>query len=96
MLALLIKVRIDPANAELFEKLFNEFRNEVFDDEPGTLVYHLAKSPSEEGSYRAIEIYENEEARKAHSASEAFQAFRPGFVKLLLEPPSSERLEVVA
>jgi quinol monooxygenase YgiN len=96
MFALVVKMRIDPANAARFEKIFGDFGKQALEQEPGTLTYCLAKSRTEEGSYRAIEIYASEEAFKAHVAADAFQAFRPTFVGLLVEPPSSERLDVVA
>lgn len=96
MFALIATLRVDPAKAEQFERTFGEFGKKFLDQEAGTLTYCLGKSRADEGSYRAIEVYESEAAFKAHVAGAAFQTFRPILVDLLLEPPSSERLDVVA
>ena len=96
MFATVVKMRIDPANAGEFETLFGDFGKKVLEQEPGTLTYVLARSRTEQGCYRAIEIYESEAAFKAHIAADAFQAFRPTLVGLLAEPPVGERLDVVA
>ena len=95
MIATLVKVRIDPANAAEFEKLFGDMAAFVHAHEPGTRTYHLAKSRTEDGCYQAIEVYESEEARKAHAETEPFHVFRPRFMALLLEPPTVERLDIV-
>lgn len=95
MFALLASMRVDPANEKSFEKAFGDFGRKILTEEPGTLTYCLAKCRSEAGSYRAIEIYDSEEAFKSHVAADAFQAFRPTLIGFLLEPPTSERLDVV-
>ena len=95
MIATIVKVRVDPANASELERLFSEMAAFVRTHEPGTRLYHLAKSRTEDGCYQAIEIYESEKARQAHGATAPFQAFRPQFMALLLEPPQVERLDIV-
>jgi len=94
MFACVVRLRPDPQKVEAFVRTFEEY-GPIFLRESGTLVYRLGQSRTEAGTYRAIEIYENEEAFKAHTAGETFQAFRPLLVSLLAEPPSSERLDLV-
>lgn len=95
MFALVAKLRVDPDKVEAFETTFGEFATTFLDQEPGTLTYCLGRT-SAEGDYRVIEIYESEAAFKRHVAGEGFQAFRPILIGFLSEPPSSERLSIVA
>ena len=92
MIALLITVKIDPANAERFETLMRECRALVDATEPSTLAYHLNRSPDEPGVYKAFEIYKSADAMKAHSSGDGFKPLVPAIVELLLEPPVTEQL----
>ena len=92
MIAMIIKVKIDPANAETFEDLMRECRALVDANEPSTLAYHLNRSPGEPGVYKAFEIYESEEAMKIHASGEGFKVLAPAVMELMLEPPVTERL----
>lgn len=96
MFALLANIRVDPARAAPFEKLFGDYARQVLAEEPGSVTYCLAKSRAEEGSYRAIEIYRSEALFREHVASDGFRAFRAEFATFLLQPPISERLDIVA
>jgi len=95
MFGVIATLRVEPARTAAFESCFTDFARTVLGDEPGTLSYCLDKSQSESCTYRAIEIYEIEAAFNTHAAAEAFQAFRPTLLNFLIEPPSSERKEIV-
>ena len=45
-------------------------------EEPGCLFYSLAEDIAEPGLIRAFEIYRDDEALKAHGASQHFKAWR--------------------
>lgn len=44
--------------------------------EPGNIIYTLAEDVAEPGVIRAFEIYRDDDAIKAHGASEHFKAWR--------------------
>ena len=93
MIALIASIRVAPADAATLEREFATLANHVRTNEPGTLVYTLARGP-EAGTYRVIEIYRDEESIRAHLGSGAFKSFRPRLGEMLLEPPVTEKLEV--
>jgi len=95
MIALIITVKIAPANVERFEGLMRQCRALVDTTEPTTRAYHLNRSPDEPGVYKAFELYESEEALQAHSSGDGFKPLVPAIVELLLEPPVTERLESI-
>lgn len=94
MFALIASLRIDPANAEEFERNFETLATWVRANEPDTIVYNLARSREEAGVYKVVEIYRSEAALKPHIESEAFQRYRPQMIAMLLEAPVVERMDV--
>jgi quinol monooxygenase YgiN len=65
-------------------------------NEPGTLVYALMKKDGEPGTFVFFELYESEDALKAHSTSDNMKAMGPTLGALLAGRPDLARFEPVA
>ena len=62
-------LKVADGKQEDFEAAFAEMQKAVAADEPGTLQYDLMQDEADPTTYRVFEIYESEEARKAHGRS---------------------------
>jgi quinol monooxygenase YgiN len=56
-----------------FEAVFRDLSKAVRANEPGNKLYQLCKSRKDATTYVVMEIYESDEALKAHGASEHFR-----------------------
>ena len=61
MLSVVAHLKVEPKNAAEFEKVFAAVTETVFAEEPGCLVYQLAKDPKSKtpGDYTVIELYKD-------------------------------------
>ena len=61
LLAVVAHLKVEPQNAAKFEKVFAAVTETVFAEEPGCLVYQLAKDPKSKtpGDYTVIELYKD-------------------------------------
>jgi quinol monooxygenase YgiN len=62
-------VQVKTENAEQFERLFKELREEMRKNEPGNLLYSLLKSRAKPGAYIVHEQYRDQAALDAHQKS---------------------------
>ncbi len=71
--SLLVRMKVQPGKNDIFEKTFSELAAKVRANEPGNIFYccHRTDDPTE---YIIMEQYIDDEAIKAHGASEHFQA----------------------
>lgn len=76
-------VRISEGNGETFEALFEQQAEQVRKNEPANQLYRLFRSRTEPGVYTVMEIYENEDALKAHMGQPYMAENRPKIAPLL-------------
>ena len=62
MLALVATLRVAEGKAEEFEDVFRELAGLVKAEEPGCLLYQLAKSRTEANTYKVLELYRDQAA----------------------------------
>jgi quinol monooxygenase YgiN len=56
-----------------FEATFGDLANAVRANEPGNKLYQLFKSRKDKNTYVVMEMYESEEALKAHGKTDHFR-----------------------
>lgn len=79
-----------------FEAAFSAGVAAVKANEPDTPVYSLAQSNDDPQCYKVLEIYANEAAMIAHSSADHFKEMGRSLRGTLAEPPTIERLRVIA
>jgi quinol monooxygenase YgiN len=94
-IAIVATLRVQDGKASEFETFFTGLAGQVRENEPGALLYHLAKSRTEANTYRVLEIYRDQEALTAHGGSPYFKAAGPQFRELLAGRPEIEILDSV-
>jgi quinol monooxygenase YgiN len=95
MIAVIATLRIQDGKAEQFEALFRDLVSQVRSNESGNVAYQLCRSRTEPNTYKVLEIYRDEQALEAHSASEHFRAAVPGWGSALAGRPEIELLDTV-
>lgn len=75
MLILSVFLRVPPGEVDAL-KLAMRKVVEASRAEPGCIFYSLAEDVAEPGLIRAFEIYRDDDALRAHGASEHFKAWR--------------------
>jgi quinol monooxygenase YgiN len=78
-----------------FEAIFKDMAKAVRANEPGNKLYQLCKSRKDANTYVVMEIYENDEALKAHSASEHFRTIGAALGPTLAGRPDVHYLDTV-
>ena len=69
MIGVVATLKVQPAKAAEFEKVFLDLAAKVKANEPGCLMYQLTRSKSEEGVYKVLELYASTDALKHHGGS---------------------------
>jgi len=80
--------------AEL-EAAFAELAKAVRANEPGNKLYTLFRSRKDKSVYVVMEIYENEEAMKAHGKSDHYRAIGPKIGAALGGAPDIHYMDAV-
>ena len=78
-----------------FEAFFGELAKQVRANEPGNLAYQLTKSRTEEGVYKVLEVYKDQDALTHHGGTDYFRAAGPKFAAVLAGRPEVEYLDGV-
>ena len=92
MIALLARLKVAAGKESEFETVMLELAAQVRANEPGNQLYTLVKD--DEG-YAVIELYDDDEALKAHGASDHFKAAGAKFAGLMVGRPDIQRFQVV-
>lgn len=92
MIAVLARLPVAEGREAPFEAAMRELAAAVRSREPGNQLYTLVK---DEQGYAVMEIYDDEEALRAHGASEHVKAAAATFAKLLSGRPQLSRFEVI-
>jgi len=69
MQCIVAHINVKPESAADWEASFAKQGQTVFDNEPGCLLYQLAKDPKKPGAYTVMEIYKDDAAVKTHMAN---------------------------
>ena len=78
-----------------FEAFFGELAKQVRANEPGNLAYQLTKSRTEEGVYKVLEVYQDQDALTLHGGTDYVRAAGPKFAAVLAGRPEVEYLDGV-
>ncbi|KPF71593.1 antibiotic biosynthesis monooxygenase [alpha proteobacterium AAP81b] len=95
MIGVIATIKIQDGKAAEFEQVFGDLAEQVRELEPGNLAYELCRSRADANTYKVLELYEDEDALKAHGASEHFKAAGPGIGACLAGRPEIEYLDGV-
>lgn len=95
MIGVIATIKIQDGKAAEFEAVFADLSAKVRANEPGNHAYQLCKSRTEPNTYKVLELYADEEALKAHGASDHFKAAGPGIGACLAGRPDVEYLDGV-
>ena len=92
MIALLARLKVAPGKEKEFETVMLELAAQVRANEPGNQLYTLVKD--DEG-YAVMELYDDEEALKAHGTSAHFRAAGAKFAGLMAGRPDLKQFQVI-
>ena len=95
MIGVVATLRVQDGKADEFEKVFADLMTQVRTNETGNIAYQLTRSRTEANTYKVIELYRDEDALKAHGASEHFKAAGPALGAVLAGRPEIEYLDGV-
>lgn len=95
MIGVVATLRVKDGEGAKLEAAFAELAAKVRANEPGNHAYQLCKSRTEPNTYKVLELYADEDALKAHGASEHFKASGPALGAVLAGRPDVEYLDGV-
>jgi quinol monooxygenase YgiN len=91
--AIVAKLNVAKGKEAEFEKVMLGLAAQVRANEPGNQLYTLCKDA--DGNYVVMELYADDDAVKAHGASEHFRAAGKQFAGLMAGAPEIQRMAVV-
>jgi quinol monooxygenase YgiN len=78
-----------------FEAVFRDLATAVRANEPGNRLYQVFKSRKDKNSYVVMEMYENEDAMKAHGKTDHFRSIGARLGPTLAGPPDIHYMDAV-
>ena len=94
-IGIIATLKIQPEKTGEFEAFFTELAKQVRANEPGNIAYQLTKSRTEPGTYKVLELYQDQAAVDHHGQTDYFKAAGPKFAGVLAGRPDIERLDGV-
>jgi len=91
-IALIVTLRIQDGKEAEFEAFFSELARQVRAG-PGILAYQMAKSRTEPNTYKAIEVFKDQEAITHHGGTEYIRAAGPKIGAMLAGQSEVEYLD---
>ena len=79
-----------------FEAGFAKMQEVVKAEEPGCLLYALCQDKGDSTTYRVMEQYADDDARKTHGTSDAFKAAAGGLGGCLAGAPALVEVNVIS
>lgn len=92
MIALLARLNVATGKEKQFEAVMLELAAQVRANEPGNQLYTLVKDAE---GYAVMELYDDDEALRAHGASDHFKAAGAKFAGLMAGRPELQRFDVI-
>jgi quinol monooxygenase YgiN len=78
-----------------FEAVFRDLARAVRANEPGNKFYQLCRSRKDKTTYVVMEVYESDDALKAHGTSEHFRTIGAGLGPTLAGRPDIQYFDAV-
>ena len=88
-------LKVQEGKEKDFEAIFHDMAKAVRANEPGNKLYQVCKSRKEPYSYVVMEIYENDDALKAHGASDHFKTIGAGLGPTLAGRPDIQYFDTI-
>jgi len=88
-------LKVQDGKEKEFEATFHDLAKAVRANEPGNKLYQVCKSRKEPNTYVVMEIYETEDALKAHSGSDHYKTLSPKLGPTLAGRPDIHYLDTV-
>jgi quinol monooxygenase YgiN len=88
-------IKVQDGKDKDFEAVFRDLAKAVRANEPGNKLYQLCKSRKDANTYIVMEIYESDEALKAHGQTEHYKTIGAGLGPTLAGRPDIHYLDVV-
>jgi quinol monooxygenase YgiN len=95
MIAVTSTVKIRNGKAGEFETLVAAVKAKVRANEPGNLLYQLARSRVDANTYRFLELYKDQDALDRHNQTEYYKEMVSKAGSLLAAPPNAEMFDTV-
>lgn len=92
MIAILARLNVAEGKEAAFETVMLELAAQVRANEPGNQLYTLVK---DDAGYAVMELYDDDEALRAHGSSDHFRAAGGKFRGLMAGAPEIKRFDVV-
>ena len=92
MIAILARLNVAEGKEAEFETVMLELAAQVRANEPGNQLYTLVK---DDDGYAVMELYDDDEALRAHGSSDHFKAAGGKFRGLMAGAPELMRFDVV-
>ena len=92
MIAILARLNVAEGKEAEFETVMLELAAQVRANEPGNQLYTLVK---DDAGYAVMELYDDDEALRAHGSSDHFKAAGGKFRGLMAGAPEINRFDVV-
>jgi quinol monooxygenase YgiN len=88
-------LKIQDGKEAEFEDIFRGLMGEVRAHEPGNHLYRVFRSRKDKGTYVVMEIYQDDDAMKAHGKSDHFRAASPKIGATLAGPPDIHFMDAI-
>ena len=88
-------IKVQDGKQADFEAVFTDLAAQVRANEPGNRLYQLCKSKADPTTYVVMELYENDEALKAHGQTAHYKAAGPKLGPVVAGPPDVKFYETV-
>jgi quinol monooxygenase YgiN len=88
-------IKVQDGKDKDFEAVFRDLSKAVRANEPGNKLYSVFRSRKDADTYVVMEVYENEDALKAHGKSDHFRAAGPRIGPTLAGPPDIHYLDAI-
>ncbi len=96
MIGIIATLKIQAGKASEFEPIFLELVAKVRANEPGNLLYQLAKSRTEADTYKVMELYSDQDAVAAHGKTDYFRELGRKMGPCMAGAPAVEYFDAVA
>jgi quinol monooxygenase YgiN len=88
-------LKVQEGKEKDFEAVFRDMMKAVRANEPGNTLYQVCKSRKEPATYVVMELYDNDDALKAHSSSDHYKTIGAGIGPLLAGRPDIQYFDTI-
>lgn len=95
MIGIIATLRVKEGQAAEFERIFTALSDAVRQNEDGNLFFQLTRSKTEQNTYKALELYRDDDALQAHRAADHSKSLGAKLGPTLAGRPDVEYLDAV-